>query len=477
MRDRGGSTRPPLGAALRLTLAAIALAATAACSSTTGDGIAAELTTASTAPSGSTTAPAATAPAAQTAIVPGPPAADPSTAGAPAAGTPGAPGAGSQVTTADGAGTGGPGTSAGGGAGTGTGTGSSAGGGSGASGAGTGGGATTGGGTTGPAGNPSGGAAVPAEARAVDTSKPTRVVGTGTPASCTSAAVVEAVAAGGIITFDCGPDPVTITLAATAKVVNANGPDVVLDGGNKVTLSGGGKRRILYMNTCDKAQGWTTSHCNDQDTPRLTVQNLTFADGNSTGDTAEGGGGGAIFVRGGRFKVVNSTFVRNRCDGTGPDLGGAALRVLDQYQDQPVYVVNSTFGGAPGQGGVCSNGGAFSSIGVSWVVLNSVLTHNEAVGRGANPAKAGTPGGGSGGAIYLDGNRFTLQLTGTRIEDNHANEGGGAVFFVSNDRTGTMRVDGSTLRRNPSDGFETAGFPGIFFLGQSPPTVASSTLS
>jgi hypothetical protein len=151
--------------------------------------------------------------------------------------------------------------------------------------------------------------------------------------------------------------------------------------------------------------------------------------------------------------------------------------VLHQDQDQPVYVVNSTFGDAPGQGGVCSNGGAFSSIGVSWVVLNSVLTHNQAVGRGANPAEAGTPGGGRGGAIYLDGNRFTLQLAGTRIEDNHANEGGGAVFFVSNDRTGTMRVDGSTLRRNPSDGFETAGFPGIFFLGQSPPAVSSSTLS
>ncbi len=148
----------------------------------------------------------------------------------------------------------------------------------------------------------------------MDTSHPDRVVGTGTPASCTSAAVVTAVAAGGIITFDCGPAPVTITMTATAKVRNANGPRIVLDGGGKVTLSGGGQRRILYMNTCDQAQGWTTSHCQDQDHPQLTVQNLTFADGNSTGDLTEGGGGGAIFVRGGRFKVVNSRFVRNRCD-------------------------------------------------------------------------------------------------------------------------------------------------------------------
>ncbi|MCZ7440357.1 hypothetical protein O7598_28440 [Micromonospora sp. WMMC241] len=310
------------------------------------------------------------------------------------------------------------------------------------------------------AGNPAGRATVPAEARAVDTSRPTRTVGTGTPASCTSAAVVKAVAAGGVITFDCGPAPVTITMKATAKVVNAHGPRIVLDGGGKVTLSGGGSRRILYMNTCDQAQGFTTSHCQNQDHPQLTVQNLTFTGGNSTGERTEGGGGGAIFVRGGRVKVVNSRFVDNRCDRTGPDLGGAALRVLSQFENKPVYVVGSTF-----TGGVCANGGALSSIGVSWTVLNSVFRDNRAVGTGANPARGGTPGGGSGGAIYCDGNEFTVKLAGTIIEDNSANEGGGAVFFVSNNRTGTMTISGSTLRRNPSKGFETKGFPGIFFLG------------
>jgi hypothetical protein len=316
------------------------------------------------------------------------------------------------------------------------------------------------------AGNPAGRAAVPAEARAVDTSRPTRVVGNGTPGSCTSKAVVAAVAAGGIITFSCGPGPVTITMTQTAKVRNANGPRVVLDGGGKVTLSGGGRHRILYMNTCDQAQGWTTSHCNDQADPQLTIQNLTFADGNSTGDETDGGGGGAIFVRGGRFKVVNSRFVSNRCDRTGPDLGGAAIRALDQYQDKPVYIVSSTF-----EKGSCSNGGALSSIGVSWAVLNSVFRDNDAVGRGANPAKSGTPGGGSGGAIYCDGNLFTVRIAGSIIEDNHANEGGGAIFFVSNDRTGTMRIERSTMRHNPSDGFETQGLPGIFFLGASRPTI------
>ncbi|SER55557.1 hypothetical protein SAMN04488000_1103 [Lentzea albida] len=83
--------------------------------------------------------------------------------------------------------------------------------------------------------------------------------------------------------------------------------------------------------------------------------------------------------------------------------------------DVPVHVTDSTF-----EGGVCSNGGALSSIGASWVVLNSLMRNNKAVGRGANPARGGTPGG-------------------------------GAVFFVSNDRSGSMSVESSTRRRAAED--------------------------
>ncbi len=103
-------------------------------------------------------------------------------------------------------------------------------------------------------GNPNGHAYVPPAGHAANTSDPNHVIGTGTPASCTSAAVVSAVAEGGIITFNCGPNPVTITMTGTAKVVNTS-HKVVLDGGSKVTLSGGGKIRILYMNTRTAEQG------------------------------------------------------------------------------------------------------------------------------------------------------------------------------------------------------------------------------
>ena len=324
------------------------------------------------------------------------------------------------------------------------------------------------------AGNPDGKCAIPSEAQAENTSSPTTVIGNGTKESCTSDAVVSAVAKGGIITFNCGPDPVTITMTQTAKIFNDKGPKIVIDGGGKVTLSGGGKVRILYQNTCDQAQKWTTTHCNDQDHPQLTVQNLTFIDGNAKGQSP--GGGGAIFASGGRFKVVNSRFFRNVVDDTGPDVGGAAIRTLNQSMGLPVYVVSSTFGGDSGLGNSGSNGSGLSSIGVSYTVINSLFVQNAAIGYGANPPKAGTPGGGSGGAIYCDGNLFTLSLCGVKMTGNTAKEGGGAIFFVSNNRTGTLVIKDSVLTSNPSMGFETAGYKGIFFLGSGTPQVTNSTL-
>jgi hypothetical protein len=50
------------------------------------------------------------------------------------------------------------------------------------------------------------------------------VVGHGTPGSCTSQAVVRAVAAGGVIAFSCGPRPVTIVMTATAPSSPATAP-------------------------------------------------------------------------------------------------------------------------------------------------------------------------------------------------------------------------------------------------------------
>ena len=311
-------------------------------------------------------------------------------------------------------------------------------------------------GTLGGVGNPNGHASVPAAGRAVNTSHPNHVIGRGTPAGCTSAAVVKAVAQGGIIAFNCGPKPVTITMTATAKVVNTS-HRVVLDGGGKVTLSGGGKIRILYMNTCDPKQKFTTNDCWEQQWPQLVVQNLTFKNAYSpTRQTATSNyGGGAIFDQGGQLKVVNSAFINNRCYKTGPDLGGAAIRALGMYMSTPVYITHDTF-----SGNSCSNGAALSGLYANFDVINSLLTNNKAIGWGANPASSGTPGGGSGGAIYTDGDHYNLIIDGTAMSGNTAREGGGGIFFVVDAGGGTLKIEYSTLHHNPSGEFQDA--PGIF---------------
>src|SRR5690606_34553050 len=127
-----------------------------------------------------------------------------------------------------------------------------------------------------------------------DVSAPDHVVGDGSPASCTEAALRDAAAAGGTIVFDCGDEPVTITVAAQIVFTEES----VLDGGGLVTLSGGGASRILYLDS-----GY------DQPTPRLTVQRLRFVDGASQregDDTASGGG--AIYRDGGSLTVLECTF-------------------------------------------------------------------------------------------------------------------------------------------------------------------------
>jgi hypothetical protein len=324
------------------------------------------------------------------------------------------------------------------------------------------------------AGNPHGHASVARAGRAVSTSDPNHVIGTGSPASCTSAAVVSAVAKGGTITFNCGPNPVTITMTATAKVVNTS-HQVVLDGGGKVTLSGGGKIRILYMNTCDPKQIFITNDCWEQQWPQLVVQNLTFKDAYSAvpQSTTSSYGGGAIFAEGGQLKVVNSAFLDNRCYQDGPDLGGAAIRAYGMYTGSPVYITQDTF-----SGNTCSNGAALSGLYANFDVTNSVLTGNKAIGWGANPASPGTPGGGSGGAIYTDGDHYNLIIDGTVMRDNSAREGGGAIFFVVDAGGGTLRIEHSTLEDNPSGVFQNA--PGIFDHvdgHNTAPVVVDSTIS
>lgn len=163
--------------------------------------------------------------------------------------------------------------------------------------------------------------------------------------------------------------------------------------------------------------------------------------------------------------------MNNRCYAFGPDLGGGAIRALAQYQNRPVYITDDTF-----RGGRCSNGGALSSISVQWQILNSAFTDNTAVGWGANPAKYGTPGGGSGGAVYLDGKNDNVTIAGTTMDENGAREGGGAVFDVVDIGYGALTFNQSHLHHNVSGEFQT--FPGVYYQidgHDRPPAMIHST--
>jgi len=284
---------------------------------------------------------------------------------------------------------------------------------------------------------------VPTAALPDDVSTPTTVIGTGTAESCSdSRAFVDAVWKGGVITFNCGSDPVTITLEATAEVNNKGARATVIDGGGLITLSGNGMRRILYQNVCLERLGWATSDCWGQDFPRLTLQNLTFINGYA--DDEEGGG--AIHVAGGRLKIVNCRFFHDTSTDAGPDVGGGAVRVT-QIQAEPVYIVQSTFGGPGDLGNSAANGGGLSGLFADFHIYNSSFVNNHTTACCGNPTTSGT-GGGSGGAIYMDGLKLQLELHNVDLMDNSCRAHGSAIFFVSNDHAGVLTISDSSFRNN-----------------------------
>ncbi|GAA1959511.1 hypothetical protein [Microbacterium deminutum] len=148
----------------------------------------------------------------------------------------------------------------------------------------------------------------------------------------------------------------------------------------------------------------------------------------------------------------------------------------------PVAIVHGTFGGTDGQGNSCSNGGAVSGLRTPITIVNSLITDSDAVGCCANPAKAGTPGGGSGGATYTDGGTYDLRIPGSLIQRNSAKAGGSAIFYVSNSRTGHLYIDESVSSDNvyAASGQPTPqsfeNYPGIFYLGSGEPVFTNSTI-
>lgn len=307
-----------------------------------------------------------------------------------------------------------------------------------------------------------------------------RVVGTGTPASCTSAAVQNAVGRGGYITFNCGPEPVTIPVASTLHTCNTHNcahpweggvpvSRMVLDGGGLVTLDGQNARGIYYANSCQENFGWLSGRCDLEVRPAVTFKNITFVRGNATSGPAAGFenlyGGGGIAMRGGRLTLSNVVIRDSYCMQQHSDGGGGAVRVTGQQI--PARIYDSSF-----TNNSCANGGSISSLHAPMHIVQTQITNSVATGIGASDGL-----GGNGGAIYFDGTWQDVLLQGVQIHGNVAPEGGPGVFYVSNSRTGTLTIEGSTITNNSGEDFWTAPYRDIFYLGTSPlPVVRSSTI-
>jgi cysteine-rich repeat protein len=242
------------------------------------------------------------------------------------------------------------------------------------------------------------------------------VVGSGAPEGCTEAAFDAALAGGGIVTFDCGNDPVTITLTSQ-KTVGWGGAAHTVDGGGLVTLSGNNAVAVF-----------------DAAGPRVHLKNLTIANGligiwndgtltvtncvlaGNSGNNGDYWSGGGITNRA-TLTVTNSMFVGNRAL---PGFGGGILNL----DGGTLTVIDSTF-----SGNTSNHGGAISMFGGTLTVVNSTFSGNSAdycggidnEGRGAavlrntivanNTNNLGGTGGNCNGSVTDGGHN--LQWPGT----------------------------------------------------------------
>ncbi|MCB9420636.1 MAG: hypothetical protein H6667_12585 [Ardenticatenaceae bacterium] len=259
---------------------------------------------------------------------------------------------------------------------------------------------------------------------------------------CTEANLRTALAAGGHITFDCGPNPVTILI--TSPLVTSATVDIVLDGQGLVTLDGGNSTRILQKPFTPGSDS-NKSLGND-----LTLQNITLVNGRAPAATHSqdaNARGGAVWATspGTKLHIINSTFENNATTSiTDEDNQGGAVFVANIYE---TIIVGSVF-----ENNVAGNGGGFGAIASGLIVYNSRFTNNQAADM--------TPGGivrGHGGAIHLDGvtnsfnpdSRKIVAVCGSEFTGNTAVRGGGALKVTISDGKGTKATyERSTFNYN-----------------------------
>ncbi|MDX1991656.1 MAG: choice-of-anchor Q domain-containing protein [bacterium] len=264
------------------------------------------------------------------------------------------------------------------------------------------------------------------------------VVGDGTPASCTSAALQTSINEGhSVITFNCGANPVTIPVTTTLQVsmqtatINTN---LTIDGDNKITLDGQNARRILFHNSW----GYRAS--------TLTLRDITLANGRVTG-VGTAANGAAIqslnnSIDGNTYDNIlnldNVTIRDNVASLTSSPTGdnydfGGAVYILGGA----LNATNSTFSGNQSQS---SSGSAIHVLQSGLVVTNTTFTNNVSTGQG--------------GAIYIDGINPTnvVDINGSTFTGNRSYDSGGAIYVNMYNNADTFVVRNSTFTNNGVNG-------------------------
>jgi predicted outer membrane repeat protein len=272
------------------------------------------------------------------------------------------------------------------------------------------------------------------------------VVGDGSAASCTEAALATALAGGGTVTFNCGSSPVTITVTSEQSI----DADTTIDGGNRdnIIISGGGSTRVFAV----------------AENTNLTVRNVTIANGSTTDN------GGAILVERRSSTLVEHTLFSNNSAGNGGAIAAGGWNSTDE--GGTLTVRDSTFSNntATEDGGVAGGGEGGGAIylkgGITGTVENSTFTGNQAANGGAihllgadlsvtgssfesNIANHAFDNGG-GGAIYVDGTRNhsgNITLVDSSFTNNTTNNLGGVIFSFP-EGTGTTTIDGCVMDGN-----------------------------
>lgn len=249
------------------------------------------------------------------------------------------------------------------------------------------------------------------------------VVGTGTPDSCTEEAFDKALQDGGKVTFNCGKDPVFITITQEKLITG----DVQIVGDAKVSLSGKNRTRLFRVQAGGKLtlEKITLLYglAKDRDDNKDGNGGAVFNDGGIvTLNAAQIGSsraerGGAIYNKGGALTLINSTLYNN----TGNSYGGAIAN-----ESGIVKISNSTLSNnfASDNGGAILNALGTIEIAFSTLFNNAAGSAGSAILNAegaaitanntviANRQVPGDPFAGNCAGVLLDGGS-NIQFPGT----------------------------------------------------------------